>query len=162
MMCRWHADDMCVCRWCADDTRHSTAWNWATQGSVRMTCRWHVCADDMQMTCRQHVCLRMMCGWRADDTRCSTPWNWATQASVRMTCGRCPDDICHPPVKSHPKSHFRVICMSSACCPHVVRTRLQPQIYFHLNSRDSSANKPSELLQIWAKTHWSDLMQALT
>ena len=130
---RWCADDMCVCRWCADDTRCSTAWNWATQGSVRMTCRWH--ADDMcvQMTCRWHADNVQMtygwsaddmcvCGWHADDTRCSTSWNWATQASVQMTCGWHPDDICHLPVKSHPKSHSRVIRTSSACHLHVIRT----------------------------------------
>ena len=117
---------------------------------MQMACRWHVCADDMWMMCRQHVCLRMMCGQCVDDTRCSTPWNWATQASVWMTCGRCADDICHPPVKSHPKYHSHVIHTSSAChlhvirtssarCLHVVHMRLQPQIYFHLKSRDSSA-----------------------
>ena len=37
-------------------------------------------------------------------------------------CGRCADDICHPPVKSRPKSHSRVIRMSSACCPHIICT----------------------------------------
>ena len=45
------------------------------------------------------------------------------------------DDICHPPVKSRPKSHSSVICMSSACHPHVICTRFQPQKYFQLNSR---------------------------
>ena len=39
-----------------------------------------------------------------------------------QACGWRPDDICHLPVKSHPKSHSRVIRMSSAGHLHVVRT----------------------------------------
>ena len=40
--------------------------------------------------------------------------------------GKCPDDvpddICHPPAKSHPKSHSRVICTSSARHLHEIST----------------------------------------
>ena len=46
-----------------------------------------------------------------------------------------PDDICYLPAKSPTKSHSRVIRMSSAHHLHVVRTRFQPQKYFHLKSR---------------------------
>ena len=135
------ANDVCICRWCADDmwmTCVSADDMQMTPGIVlqeigqlrevwhvddmRMTCVCRWCADDMQTTCVSVDDVRMTC---ADDTRCSTPWNWATQASVRMTCGRRADDICHLPVKSHPKSHSRVIiiCTSSARLrPHETST----------------------------------------
>ena len=58
------------------------------------------------------------------------------------------DDICHPPVKSHPKSHSRVICMSSACCLHVVCTRLQLPKYFQLNSRTALLTKTVIIVQL--------------
>ena len=49
--------------------------------------------------------------------------------------GKCPDDvpddICHPPAKSRPKSHSRVIRRSSACHPQVICT--------------SSARRPHEI-----------------
>ena len=45
------------------------------------------------------------------------------------------DNICHLPAKSPMKSHYHVICMSSTHRLHVVRTRFQPQKYFHLKSR---------------------------
>ena len=40
-----------------------------------------------------------------------------------------------PSVKSHPKSHSRVIRRSSACRPQVIRTRLESPKYFQLNTR---------------------------
>ena len=59
--------------------------------------------------------------------------------------GKCPDDvpdnICHPPVKSYPKSHSHVICRSSACHPCVVRMRLQSPKYFQLNTRATALLK---------------------
>ena len=57
-------------------------------------------------------------------------------------------------MKSHPKSHSRVICTSSACRLHVVRTRFQPQKYFQLNSRATALLiklKPIVLYRLFAK-----------
>ena len=39
-----------------------------------------------------------------------------------MMCRQHPDDICHPPAKSCPKSHSHVIRTSSACRPHEIST----------------------------------------
>ena len=39
-----------------------------------------------------------------------------------MMCRWHPDDICHPPAKSHLKSHSCVIRTSSACHPHEIST----------------------------------------
>ena len=58
---------------------------------------------------------------------------------LRTMCRRRPDDVCHlPPEISNEVSlscRLRVIRVSSAHGPPVVRTRLQFPDYFKLNSR---------------------------
>ena len=44
----------------------------------------------------------------------------ASRLYAELLCRRCADDICHPPVKSHLKSHSRVVCTSSAHHLHIV------------------------------------------
>ena len=140
IMCGWHLHMQITCEQCPDATCRETHqhrlshksftwfWNETTQHSCdkfhsiasscqsrkivqvhadhEEFCRWHV--DDI-CACRRCVDDVHACGQHADDV---------------------PDDICHPPAKSPMKSHSRVICTSSACCPHVICT--------------SSAHRPQE------------------
>ena len=93
--CRQPVDDMHTCGWHVHDTRCSTAWNWATQGSadnVQTTfgCHLHM----VRMTCRQHLdVIRTWCRWHADDIWMSSAHGvddiWMSSAhgadDVRMT-----------------------------------------------------------------------------
>ena len=111
---------------------------------VRMMCRWHldvICTwcrwhadniwmssahgvDDMWMTCGQH--LDVICTW----------------------CGQHADNVWMTSVKSHPKSHSRVIRASSAYRLHIICTLsardFSPQTIFSQRAENSSAKNEGE------------------
>ena len=70
------------------------------------------------------------------------------------------NNICRPPVKSHLKSRSHVICISSACCPHVVHTRFQPQKYFQLHSRATALLKTDKQLLAALINYQSDYFKS--
>ena len=69
---------------------------------------------------------------------------------AELLCRRHAEEICRPPVESHPKSHSHVVRTSSACRLHIICTKFQPQKYFQLNSRATA------LLKIKGTGHKND------
>ena len=68
----------------------------------------------------------------------------ASRLYAELLCRRRANDICHPPVKSHPKSGSCVVHMSSAPCPHEIST---PKIFPVKQQSNSCAKKEQKRLR---------------
>ena len=109
----------------------------------------YVCADDVQMMCRQHADdVRMTCV-SVDDMQ-MTPGVVLHEIGQLMQVSRwhsrwhmsSASEISPEISLSY---HLHIICMSSACHPHVVHTRLQSPKYFQLNTRATALLKTKGL-----------------
>ena len=156
-ICRWGADDMQMTCVSADDVQMTPGVVLPEIGQLREVCGWH--ADGMRMTCvcEQHVDdMWTMCGWLVDDM-CVCRWCADDMQmtlgvvlheidQLRQVCRQCLDDVWMTYVIRRWNLTQNLTLMSSAHCLHVICMRLQPQKYFQLNSRDSSAKKEAMLL----------------
>ena len=83
-----------------------------------MACRWHVCADDMQMMCRWHC----VCGWHADNMQMTPGVVLHEIGQLRQVSGWCADDVQMTYVICQWNLTRNLTLVSSACHLHVVHT----------------------------------------